>query len=138
MDFDATRDSENWHGWTSNGAKWGFTNTVTYKKLILNKGFIVSPLFNIPDDTKVSVYLECQFYKITSGSSTFTIGASSTTNSNATANKVSSSVSRQIYTDRTGDRNFTVSTKLQSNAPHLCITATETNSIVFYVKMSYE
>lgn len=136
VDFDATRKEQKWHGWTSNGAEW-YQTSASYWKLDLNKGFVVSPQFNIPTDVLISVYIECHYYKFTSGSSTYTVGSSASQNTNATANTVTASVSRQLYTDRTGDRNFTISTKLQPATPFLAISASEDKSHLYSVSISY-
>lgn len=137
-DFDKTRSKQDNLGWTLNGSEW-YRTSVLYWKLRLNNGFIVSPLFHIPSNIKTSAYVECEYYNAwSSGSSLYTIGTTNATNVKATNDLGTSSVARQVYTDRTGDRNFTVETMFKTSQPYLSVTASEQNSFIYYVKLTYK
>lgn len=137
VDFDSSRREQNNWGWTlNNGAAWGKTSA-SYWKLKLNGGYIVSPKFHVPSSILLTAYVECQYYKVSSGSSTYSIGPTTDNKTVATSDLGSKSVARQVYTDRTGDRDFTVETKIDANKPYISLTATESNSFVYLVKLTY-
>ena len=136
VDFDANRKNQSWEGWTSNSATWTRTSAL-YWKLKLNKGYIVSPKFYVPADINISAYVECQYYKVGSGSSTYTLGPTTGVNQKATADLATASVSGQVYTDRYGDNNFTVSTVLRTNKEYLSVTASEEKSFVYEITLSF-
>lgn len=137
-DFDATRSSQNNLGWTLNGAAW-YRTTALYWKLRLNNGFVVSPRFSIPSDISVSAYVECEYYKVSikSSSSKYTVGTTSSNNANATQDLGTADVNNQVYTDRTDDRNFTIGTTFRPEQPYLSVTASEQNSFIYYIKLTY-
>lgn len=133
VDFDANR--QNWMNWTSNGADW-YNQGAGYK-LRLKNGFIVSPAFWIPEDIIISTDIECQYYKVFSGSANFTIGTTSGVNIKAT-NGVSQSVSRNANTtiNKTSKTGF-ISTFSPTNK-YLSVTASEQNCFLYSVKINYQ
>lgn len=136
--FDANRNQ--WLGWTNNsGANWysHWSGTAGQAKLRLNKGYIVSPCFNIPQDISVIVDLKGQYYKIFSGSSLFTIGTTTDTNTLATSDTDSKNMSRNANTvvSKTDLNGF--STVFRTDKPYLSITASETDSYVYQVNIRY-
>lgn len=136
--FDANR--QQWLGWTNNsGANWysHWSGTAGQAKLRLNKGYIVSPRFNIPQDISVVVDLKGQYYKVFSGSSRFTVGTTTDTNTLATSDTDSKNMSRNANTvvSKTDLNGF--ATVFRSDKPYLSITASETDSYVYQVNIRY-
>lgn len=133
VDFDAAR--ETWQGWTPNGAKWH--NSTLAMKLMLNKGFIVSPKYHIPDDIPISVYMEGQYYKFLSGSCSFTIGTTNSVNTEADIDTATASMVRNANT-AVHKTSLTFSSIFRTDKEYLSITASEENCYVYFVKISYQ
>ena len=143
-DFNAVReDSNNWLGWTPQGASKTNAKNGSYKVVKLNSKYMVSPKHHTPSSIDITATASCFGYTsnaFSPGSTNFVMGATSATNTKSTSG-TEQSVSNKIYVDKNIVSNATSKSwniTISSSTPYIYIGANKDNAYVLNVRVAYK
>ena len=133
-DFHAVNDKKDMLGWTANGnIEWKNTGITT--KLTLDGGFLVSPLFNIPNTINLLVYMEGQRYAFSWKTGTFYVGpTASTTKESTTREKCS--IGADLNT-KYSKHTCSLQSYMNNQNEHLSLSAGDENTYIYLFNIKY-